>query len=148
MAIKSKTPQSSIDNYTRRIISDAKQTLINTLIYTGEECVKYARLRGNYQDQTGNLRSSIGYAVIDYGQLIKISGFEQVLKGAEGSKEGKELLDHLLSKYKNGIVLIVVAGMNYAAAVEAKDYDVITGSEFKAHELIPKMLKQIGFLVK
>jgi len=35
--------------------------------------------------------------------------------------------NQIKSKYK-GLVLIGIAGMEYAAAVEAKGYDVITGS--------------------
>lgn len=36
----------------------------------GEMCVENARMNGNYMDQTGNLRSSVGYAVFKDGTLI------------------------------------------------------------------------------
>jgi hypothetical protein len=38
--------------------------------------------------------------------------------------------------------------MNYAAYVEARYYDVISGSELQAEVLVPSILKQLGFNLK
>lgn len=148
------------------------QHIIKQLSYIGEECVKTARERGNYNDITGNLRSSIGYVVLYDGKPVKQGGFQQVhgrgenmslvkfktksgkevkywAKGASGDgskgvQTGQELLQKLQAKFPWGIVLIVCAGMNYAAYVEAIHHkDVLTSAELKADALVDKLLKGI-----
>jgi hypothetical protein len=49
------------------------------------------------------------------------------------------------SQYPTGLVLICVAGMDYAAAVESLGYDVITSS---AENAAIKIRKQLAELVK
>ena len=47
------------------------------------------------------------------------------------------------------MILVVVAGMEYAAAVESYKYDVITGSSLMAEsKLIPFMIKELGLKFK
>lgn len=48
-----------------------RKVFINVLEYVGEQCVIEARENGNYKDQTGNLRSSISYAIVEDGKIIK-----------------------------------------------------------------------------
>ncbi len=111
------------------------QALINTLIYVGERCVKEARETGNYQDQTGNLRNSIDYVVLYNG----------VVKGKSiGNSQSKKTLEQLIPKYRQGLVLLVVAGMNYAVYVEATGRNVLTSAELLAERLIPQILTQLG----
>jgi hypothetical protein len=148
MSIKKLSPKGAVNEAIQRKILRAKQTLCRTLSRVGEECVNYARIHGGYMDQTGNLRSSIGYIVLDEGRIFKQGDFTQVKDGSNGIKEGKEFLNELISKHSIGIVLIVVAGMNYAAYVEARYYDVISGSELQAEVLVPSILKQLGFNLK
>jgi len=126
----------------------AKQSLYNVLTRVGEECVSYARTNGGYMDQTGNLRSSVGYAVLDNGKVISKSGFASVKQGAEGTKQGKDFLTEIVAQNGYGLILIVVAGMNYATYVEAKSYDVISGAELRSEVLAPQLLKQLGFNVR
>jgi hypothetical protein len=38
--------------------------------------------------------------------------------------------------------------MDYAAYVEARSYDVISGSELQAEILVPRIMKQLGFNLK
>lgn len=85
----------------------------------------------SFIDQTGNLRSSIAYIVLHNGKTIT-EDYEKTGTGAEGFKKAKALINNLKKKYQNGIALIVVAGENYAAAVESKGFDVITGSSIVA----------------
>lgn len=35
--------------------------------------------------------------------------------------------------------------MNYAAYVEARNYNVITSAELLANKLVPQIMKQLGF---
>ena len=65
----------------------------------------------------------------------------------KGKKEGAELLSDLIGRNTQGIVLIVVAGMNYAAYVET-NRNVITSAELLAEDLVPKLLRQLGFQVR
>lgn len=105
------------------VIEEIEDKQVLSLSYIGEEFVNNARENDTYQDQTGNLRSSIGYVVVKDGNIKK-----QVFEGdePEGKMEGDILVDELASQYAQGCILIVVAGMEYAAAVESKGYDVIT----------------------
>ena len=57
-----------------------------------------------------------------------------LLHGSEGSRLGKVLAEERAKKYSNGYALIVVAGMNYAELVEARDNkSVLASAELLAH---------------
>lgn len=116
------------------------------LNYVGLECVTEARTKRRYSDQSGNLRSSTGYCVLYDGVIIHQGGFEAVKPTAtQGPVSGRELMNNLIAQNSTGIVLIVVAGMNYAAYVEAKGLNVLDSSEIMAKKLIRKTLKRLGF---
>lgn len=134
--------RANIEAFKGRIID----SLIQRLSYIGEECVRVARQRGNYNDITGNLRSSIGYTILLNGN--------EVIRGASadyrkmnnsdknGIDEGKKLLDKIKADYPQGLALIVCAGMNYAAYVENIHHrDVLTSAELVAESLANKLLK-------
>lgn len=119
----------------------------------GEECIKIAREKkpedGSFHDVTGNLRSSIGYAILVDGKIVTQSPFEaikgKVGDGAKGSATGQALISKLQSKFPWGVVLILCAGMNYAAYVESvKHKDVLTSAELVADKLFKKLLKDIS----
>lgn len=118
----------------------------------GEEAIKIARSKtwedGSFHDVTGNLRSSIGYAILVDGKVYKQSDFKAVSgsvgDGAKGSATGQALISKLQSKFPWGVVLILCAGMNYAAYVEAvKHKDVLTSAELVAEKLFKQLLKGI-----
>jgi len=90
----------------------------------GEEFVNKARSINTYTDRTGNLRSSIGYVLLWDGDIQK----QNFNPKADAKKQVSELMVKLKSDYPKGMVLIGFAGMEYAAAVESKNYDVISGS--------------------
>ena len=115
----------TVQNIFDQFINDNDAKVLQSLQYIGEEFINKARLNGNYKDKTGNLRSSIGYIILKDGEI-----FEQSFIGGktEGENKGKEFASEVASEYSNGWVLIGVAGMEYAASVEAHNYDVITGS--------------------
>ena len=143
-----------------------KQALILKLQYVGESCVRHARkLPGpptsiyrtttsgkryakpnhqpHYADWTANLRSSIGYIVVMDGRIVAKSDFAHEKgkegNGEEGRKEGLKYARELAAKYQQGATLIVVAGMNYAAYVQRKGYDVLTSSELLAEQLVRQL---------
>jgi hypothetical protein len=131
----------------------AEQRYLNTvfaaLSYLGEECVGHARREdtgGNYKDDTGNLRGSVGYVVAIRGKIAHMSSFEQVKNGVDGPPAGRSLAEELASQAdKNAAVLIVVAGMKYAIYVERLDnYNVLGNTMLYAKERMPKLLKELG----
>lgn len=145
MPIKRLTPTAEIDRYITGRVEDIKKAIVYNLCAVGEQVLNAARLTNSYKDQTGNLRSSIGYVVAVDGEIVQMSSFDTVKEGREGSRGGKEYAMQLVRDFPHGIVLIVVAGMNYASYVSAKGYDVLDSSELLADKLVPQMLQQLGF---
>jgi len=137
--------QGSINNRVDRFVLSIEKRIISTLAMVGEACVNAAREKtpeaGSFHDQTGNLRSSIGYVVARDGNIL-VGKFEG--KTAEGRAQGQKIADEVLRENPKGFILIVVAGMEYAAAVEAKGKDVITGSVPAAKALLKKKIKEYG----
>ena len=132
------TPSFSMRDVDARVDRfEKRQTrkMFEVLSYIGIESVKYAKKYHGYEDQTKNLTSSIGYAVIVDGKI------EKSITMAE---EGASLVDELARRYSEGMVLVVVAGMEYAAAVESKGYDVISGSSYEAQDLMSFMRERLG----
>lgn len=143
MPITQLTPQEKIDEYMENEIRKLERKIIRKLSWVGEQVLNVARSTNSYKDQTGNLRSSIGYIVAANGRVVKMSSFEVVKEGADGSKGGKEYARQLISQYPSGFCLIVVAGMRYAYFV-SRNYDVLDSSELEAETLVPQVLKQLG----
>lgn len=143
------TPLSDIAEDLNRIAERRRAVAIETMQYVGEQCIIEARLHGSYTDQTGNLRSSIGYAVLDNGKVVAQEQSEKVKNGDEGITEGAKFLQQCVRKAsKKGIVLIVTAGMNYAEYVEAKGRVVLSSAELKAPIIARRLLSQLGFKFK
>lgn len=148
MPIKNLTPEGAISDFIGQQVERITSALIYNLCAVGEQVLNQARSTNSYKDQTGNLRSSIGYIVAVDGEVVQSSSFEVVKDGADGSRDGKSYALELVKQFPEGIVLIVVAGMNYASYVSAKGYDVLDSSEVLADRLVPEILKQLGFNFK
>ena len=104
-----------------------ERKFITALSYIGEEFVNKARSINTYLDDTGNLRSSIGYVISKNGIVIK-RNYKQVGDANEGVTEGLNLADEVAAEHPRGIIVIVTAGMNYALPLETMGLDVLTGS--------------------
>lgn len=100
----------------------------------GEKLAKYAKDNHNYQDQTGNLTNSIGYAIVRENYILYYGGSDQPGDGANAML--KAAMDYAKT-LNSDISLIIVAGMNYAAYVESKGYNVILPAELKAKSEFP-----------
>lgn len=129
-----------------QIANDAK--ILRQLSYIGENVCEHARNitptrnSGGFDDQTGNLRSSIGYAIFKNGERKKKGGFSQVKDTAkEGVKRAKDAVDQYGSAVAsmNGWTLVIVAGMNYAKYVEAKGYNVLRLSKYELETKIAEL---------
>lgn len=147
MGIRMSTPMSEINAAIKAEAERTNMLTIRALSYLGELCVIEAKDRSqesSWFDQSGNLRSSIGYVIVHNGKIIKYSDFNQVKKGSDGIKEGKELAKELAKQYKSGYALIVVAGMNYAELVEAMDNkNVLASAELFARKELPSMMQKL-----
>lgn len=110
------------------------------LKYLGEELVKYARDNHNYTDQTGNLTNSIGYAVVRNKEIVYFGGENQP---GEGAQEALKVAMKMAASVGETFSLIIVAGMNYAAYVEAKGYNVILPAELKAKKDFPEAMNRL-----
>lgn len=148
MPIDSVIPDNSLENYIEERAKRMIQAIIFRLKVIGEKCVNAARisdLKGkDYTDQTGNLRSSTGYVIVKDGQIVTESSFEVVKNGRQGSMDGRALAERLANDYQTGIVLIVVAGMNYSIYVADRGFDVLDSAEDLARTEIPRMLEKLG----
>lgn len=114
-------------------ITDNDSKIVRWLSYIGEYLCNHARTvtegrsSGGYDDQTGNLRSSIGYRLYKNGVKVKDGGFKNV-KSGNAMSEAKAALDRYGLAYEipvNGWTIVVVAGMSYATYVESKGYNVL-----------------------
>lgn len=147
MGIRMATKLDEIHNTLMREAQRVERLTIRALSYLGEQCVIRVRDRGgnkSWYDQSGNLRSSVGYVIARNGSIIQYSDFNQVKQGAQGVKVGKDLAEELARRYSNDYVLVIVAGMNYAEYVEAMDNkDVLASTELWAIEQVPKMLEKL-----
>ena len=161
MGMRQTTPQGHIAAYIDKQVAKYEKLLLNNLHYVGEQCVKAAQKlpspqflnrsrqeipphQPHYIDWTGNLRSSIGYVIVRGGNIVTQSGFKSTKGGDEGAAEGKAYAEQLAAKFPHGIALVVVAGMNYAAYVSAKGYDVLDTAELLAEKLVPQMMRQLS----
>lgn len=113
---------------------------IKYLMKLGEELVKYAKDQHNYTDHSGNLTNSIGYVVVQNGTPVFYGELNQPGEGAEA---GLKLAMKIASQTPNSFSLIIVAGMNYAAYVEAKGYNVILPAELKAKADFPATMNKL-----
>jgi hypothetical protein len=139
MGIRAKFSESDLNNMFMVRVSIIEDAILSRLKFIGETCVNNARANGSYNDVTGNLRSSICYVVLKNG--VKKSG------GVIPSDSSKRMAE-LIAEYPRGYVLIVLAGMDYAAAVESKGKDVLTASSKIAEIELKKAIKNFKKTLK
>lgn len=153
MALKTKTTIDSLDEMCAKILADEYR---RTLAYLGEKYVRRIKDRPSsesWNDITTNLRSSIGYMLVEEGRKIMQSTFRASQAkgsslggnsdGASGVSAGQRYIDELADKYADTFVLVVVAGMNYADYVEShKNKDVLASTELLARKEIGSYLEK------
>lgn len=138
--------QATINRMLAQRLEGLHNAVFSRLQLIGLEFVRNARELGEYNDITGNLRSSIGFLILKDGQIVG-EDFQPADKGtdkATGQAKGHALAEELAARHSTGYVLIVVAGMEYAAAVESKGKDVLTGSSILAETALQEAIKTIG----
>ncbi len=151
-SIKAKFTEANV-----KVITDRFKALLDTRLLTivqraGEQFVADARSTDTYKDQTGNLRSSIGYVILKDGKRIT-EAYDDTVKPVlkqDGTlakdqpiNSAKTIIDFIAEKYPTGYVLVGIAGMQYAAAVESRGFDVITSSAIKAEDDLIKSFNDL-----
>ena len=146
MSIRLVTSTQALDNLFRKATEILFERIQYNLNYLGMQCVKRIRDRSgeeSWYDQTGNLRSSIGYAIYSYGLKQIESSFDSVLGGSEGSQKGRKMGEELASRYSDTYALVVVAAMEYADFVEAiESKDVLASTEIYAKREVGRYLEK------
>lgn len=146
MAIKQNFTKDDVRKRFDAFLNEIEKKQIARLQRLGEMCLVEARTNKGYMMQTGALLSSTGYEVFVDGVAIH-SQFDAA-SGAEsnaaetGIKSGQSIAE-TIGKGTKGIALVVVAGMNYAAYVEAKGYNVLSSAEHLAERELPRMLEKL-----
>ena len=106
-----------------------------------------AKKTNTYKDQTNNLRSSIGFILYDRGELVTenfgMAGIGVEGDGSKGIVEGKRIAEEASKTHPESLIGVIVAGMEYALYVEAKGYDVLTGSCLQAKIVLEKYIKAL-----
>lgn len=146
MAIKPNFTKDDVRKRFDAFLNEIEKKQIAQLQRLGEMCLVEARTNKGYMMQTGALLSSTGYEVFVDGVAIH-SQFDAA-SGAEsnaaetGIKSGQSIAESI-GKGTKGIALVVVAGMNYAAYVEAKGFNVLSSAEHLAERELPRMLEKL-----
>ncbi len=135
-----KLVHNGISGFKKILLDRLDQAIVFKLMELGEELAKYAKDNHNYTDQTGNLTNSIGYAVVRNKEIVYFGGENQP---GEGSQEALKVAMKMASTLSDSYSLIIIAGMNYAAYVEAKGYNVILPAELKAKKDFPETVSTI-----
>ena len=121
------------------------------LSYIGEELCNHARTitmghsSGGYKDQTGNLRSSIGFRIYKDGYRVIDGGFKNI-SGGNAISEAKTALDKYGLAYEipiKGWTLVIVAGMSYATYVESKGFNVLHLTQEEMKVKIKELKKRL-----
>lgn len=139
LAFKPKFTLNDVKKIVDERIGRIELAIINRLRFTGESFVKNARENANFKDRTGNLRSSIGYVILKNGEEVNAN-----FRGGLGRNEGLKVALEVAANFPKGFVLIVVAGMEYAAAVESKNFDVLTSSSLIAEAELKAAIKELN----
>lgn len=101
-------------------IEAAERRLTFRLQRMGEQYIAMARQKGNYTDQTGNLRNANSYRLYKDGKVL----FQSIGSSATG-----EFLDNYIIGV--GLELVCGNGMEYCTYVEGKGYDVVSSGFLK-----------------
>lgn len=135
----------ALERWTEHFQSKAEDKMIVLLTAGGEKFIQVARRAGSYHDQTGNLRSSVGYVIARDGEVVA-ENFVESDKGTEktaGKHKGRRVAEEISLSYSGGYVLVGVAGMSYAAAVEARGCDVVTSGNIQCEKYLRETLNSI-----
>lgn len=132
----------SIHDYMERQAEQRINEVVDFMRAKGVEYTTMARNKtlatNKYNNITFNLVSSVGFAITRNGAVVE-SYFPLLETGTEGKAKGEALSARVASELggTNNIVLVLVAGEDYASYVQNNGKDVISASstEFESYLL-------------
>lgn len=143
-------PKFDIDEIFKRVNEKVNAIVLGVqeaMIKTCLEITTNAKQLNTYEDQTNNLRSSIGYIIYNKGEKIAEhftqSGAGTKESGTKGVSSGRKAAESAANDFPEDLVGVIVAGEDYALYVESKGYDVISGPCLEAYPILEKNLKLI-----
>lgn len=137
MALRRKFNSGDIRRKLQYDVETIEKAIIQRMRKVGEQFIADARNEQTYKDQTGNLRSSIGYFILKGNRVLDYNLYGK----SAGIQAAKKALSEL--PYRDTIRLIGVAGMGYASYVESMGLNVITMQSMVALEDLDKQLKRL-----
>lgn len=161
MGITLRTPIGEINKDSLRQLQTIEEGIINRLDITGAEFMQQAkddvkidrgafpavrkgkpedppRGKGEYLDDTTNLRNSIGYYVLRDGVIVR----GRVEGPAEATSAAMTLLQSIPPV--KGYQLVGLAGMDYASYLESKGFNVITSQAMVAMTNVEERLQRFA----
>lgn len=113
-------------------VDAVEEAIVEAYKVAALKMVRRAKQTNTYKDQTHKLRSSIGCVVFHRGrEVYNYFESEGGEKGSEGVSEGLAYARRIASEAgERAVIAVIVAGARYALYVEARGYDVITGSTY------------------
>ncbi|HXH99226.1 MAG TPA: hypothetical protein VNI52_03080 [Sphingobacteriaceae bacterium] len=149
MKVTSNLDTKKFEQKTQRFIKRYFEISISEYSRLGRERVTDARNKskemGSFDDKTGNLRSSIGFIL--FYDSVEV-GKEFPGKLVFGKQAGISSAHEAVLDYPKGWAIVIVAGMSYASHVEAKNFDVITGSTLGMSAKFANAQKRIKTLLQ
>lgn len=151
--IRMVTKIDDIEKAIKRMAQIYEECVIEEFIEWAKKDDEYLRANNGFNDQTGNLRSSLGAAVYKDAQLMFMTPFATVLNGSRGSAEGRKAVESLAERTRGRIVKVMVAGMNYAQYVEDIDSKDVLESrriqcEKEAHDVMERAMQKAQKRIK
>jgi len=129
-----KTPE-ELAQKLKKYIRQSEENIVLVLHRIGQEAVNWARKLPSrshggpsYEDRTGNLRNSIGYAIFKDGKLYDFVLDDRGHSQAQSQSQSFINSFDISKLPQRGYALVVYAGMEYGIYVEAKGYTVLTGA--------------------
>lgn len=150
MGLKPRFTSDQIDAELERRRVKIEQVITRSMNVLGIKAINHARTNRGYRDQTGNLVNSTGFLLLKDGLQIS-DNFKKTGQGTEisevdGEQVGRSLALQIASEFSQfkGWVLIVVAGMEYAASVEyLHGKNVLAATELFLRIEMPKTIESI-----
>jgi len=112
------------------LVSSSLSKTISVLTYVGENFVNLARNTKTYRDQTGNLRSSIGYTIAINGNIEK----ENLSGNPEGVSHAKDIAEEIVKAADEIDSFLIIIGTHGASGFEAfwvgsNAYKIVSATE-------------------
>ena len=132
------TSETAIRGTLNAFAKSVRRSVARKLAYAGEAAITAQKNAYSYTQRTGNLLSSTAYAVLEgEEQQVQMAGTQ-----SEGVAAAKKLIGVQPKANNKRISLILAAGMNYAAFVSARGYNVLDTARqvatIAANELLKK----------